>query len=136
MPQKVTTYNVPAAGGVPTVIRCTQTTVEMHIVEDSNANAGVQQGYIYQTLTSQGQPTLASYKVGTAITVNKSISATTPLVITSGPNDHHPHRLPIGTGGSSPNPVCPGGPVTTGTPVLQITSATATPTTVDVTEWD
>lgn len=126
MPQKVTIYAIPAAGSPPVVIRCTRVTSRMEIVE----NPGYQ-GLIAQDLTSTGQKTLASYTVGPAYDVQPDQE---PLVFAGYPGDHPPNTVPIGTGGSSPDPVGPGGPVTLGTPIVQLTSLTATATSVRVTE--
>ncbi len=129
---------IPASTGVPTVIRCTRVTSRMQIVEDGAANAGVQQGLTYQQLTpnSTTAPQTAAnpneWTVGPAIQVPPGQE---PIVFAGYPGDHPPNTVPIGKGGSSPFPVCPGGPVTLGTPICQITSATATATTIDVTEW-
>ena len=130
---------IPASTGVPTVIRCTRVTSRMQIVEDGAANAGVQQGLTYQQLTpnSTTAPQTAAnpneWTVGPAIQIPPNVSLE-PIIFQSKRNDHSPNRQPIGNGGSSPYPVCPGGPVTTGTPICQVTSASALATVIDVTE--
>ena len=130
--QKTRVINVPAAGGVPVVIRCTMVTEAMTIQEDGSANNGFQQGLIYNVLTPKKSATANAWTVGPAIQVPPGQE---PIVFAGYPGDHPPNTVPIGKGGSSPFPVCPGGPVTLGTPICQITSATATATTIDVTEW-
>jgi hypothetical protein len=87
------------------------------------------QGLIYQLLTSTG---FGQYTVGPAVTVQDPLE---PIVIAGYPGDHPPNTVPIGNGGSAPNPVGPGGPVTLGTPVIQLTSASAAATEIQVTEW-
>ncbi len=124
---------VPAAGGVPVVIRCTQMTEAMTIQEDGSANNGFQQGLIYNVLTPTKSATGNAWTVGPAIQVAANVSLE-PIVFQSKRNDHSPNREPIGSGGSAPYPVCPGGPVTNGTPICKVTSASALATTIDVTE--
>lgn len=128
--QKATTYNLPAAGQPPLVIRCTMVTRQM-FVQESGLSAAFQ-GITLQLLTSNG---FGRVTAGDAFTIPPS-ELLEPYLIAGAPNDHDPHAPPIGNGGSSPNPVSPGGPVTQGTPVFQATSATATPTTIVVTEWN
>jgi hypothetical protein len=126
---------LPAAGGVPVVIRCTMLTVEMRIQEDSSVNGGIPQGLIYWLLT----PTqFGQYKIGPPVEIipTAATSDFEPLLILGHTNDHNPTREPMGNGGSAPFPVCPGGPVTRGTVIVQMTSASATPTAVNVTEWN
>lgn len=131
--QKTRVINVPAAGGVPVVIRCTMLTEAMTIQEDGSANNGFQQGLIYNMLTPMSSATRTSWTVGSAIQIPPNVSLE-PIIFQSKRNDHSPNRQPIGNGGSSPYPVCPGGPVTTGTPICQVTSASALATVIDVTE--
>ena len=128
--QKVTTYVLPAAGGVPVVVRCTMVTRKMSVQEDGRANAGVFQGLILQLLTSNG---FGDLSVGDsfAIPPNQLLE---PYVIEGAPSDRDPNAPPLGNGGSSPYPCAPGGPITHGTPVFQATSASANPTTIVVTE--
>lgn len=122
MSQKTRLIEVPAAGGDPVIIRCTQITTKISIQEDGSANGGVRQGLIYQRLTSTGH---GQVTVGPAVTV---LPAQEPIVFEDG--------MPIGNGGSSPYPVSPGGPVTQGTPICQMTSVSDNATAVDVTEWN
>ena len=119
-----------ASGGNPVVIRCTRVTTRMEITEDVATNAA-QQGLIANDLTSNGADTLASYTVGPAYSVPPDQE---PLIFAGYKGDHPPNAVPIGTGGSSPNPVGPGGPVTHGTPIVQLTSG-GTAVSVVVTEW-
>lgn len=135
--QKVRKLAVPIAGALPLVVRCTMVTTRMEIVEDAAANAGVRQGLIYQ-LYEPAKAAGATWGVGDLVPGDTIEAAPTdePIVITGHPSDHAPHKEPIGNGGSSPYPVCPGGPVTTGTKIIAVTSATATATSIDVTEWN
>ena len=126
--QKVTTYDLPAAGAAPLVIRCTMITRQM-LVQESGLDAAFQ-GMVIQLLTSTGFGVVA---VGDAFTIPPSENLQ-PYLIAGAPNDHDPNAPPIGNGGSGGVPVAPGGPVTLGTPIFQATSATATPTTIAVTE--
>lgn len=130
--QKVSQYAINGNGGAFTKIRCTLgSTRRMSIVEDGAANAGTQQGLQYQLVTNKG----GDLTFSPTVQVPPDLSLE-PIIIEGGVGDHAPNREPIGTGGSSPFPVSPGGPVTNGTIVLQIRSASATATTIDVTEWD
>lgn len=137
--EKSRLVNIPAKGGAPQAIRCTMTTTKMVIQEDGSANAGTQQGLIYQLLFSTGN---GQFTPGPTITIVAGDPLVTgqpnnqPIVIEAHEGDHSPNRMPIGTGGSAPYPVCPGGPVTNGTPVIQLTSNSAQATVVAVTEWD
>ena len=128
--QKTTTYNLPAAGSAPVVVRCTLLSRQMFVQESGVATDF--QGMTMQLLTSLGFGQVA---VGGAFTVPPT-ELLEPYLIAGAPNDHDPYAPPIGNGGSYPNPVGPGGPVTQGTPIFQATSATATPTTIVVTEWN
>lgn len=122
-------YPVAAAGGAPLVVRCTMVTTRMEIRESVLTNA-TEQGLIYQPLT----PTqFSSFIVGPTIDVPPNFE---PIVFAGHQNDHAPHKEPIGNGGSAPFPVGPGGPATRGTVICQVTSATATPTSISVTEWN
>lgn len=116
-------YAVPALGAAPLVIRCTKVTSKM-VVEETPTNND------FQGLSGNRLKALAFG----AVFVEPLFATTAPIVIEGYPGDHPPHTVPIGNGGSSPLPVGPGGPVTMGTKVLQLTSATATPTNVLVTE--
>jgi hypothetical protein len=141
---------INAAGGELTLIRCSLgCTTKMKIVEDGSANGGVQQGLQYNLLRLPfpGENTAAET---TIVVVDRSgysrlyvVEPTQtlafgngePILIEGYPGDHPPNTAPIGNGGSYPNPVCPGGPVTDGTPILQIISNTADATTINITEW-
>lgn len=129
--QRVTQYNLPAKGGNPVVIRCTMVSSRMEVVEDGSANAGTQQGLIYQLLTPQGN---GFFTAGATVTVAPALSLE-PVLLAGYPGDHPPNTVPIGNGGSGSNPVGPGAQPTLGTAVAQMTSASATPTVADVTEW-
>ena len=132
MSQKTTQYAINGSGGAWTQIRCTLgATRRMSIQEDGAANAGVQQGLQYQ----QGKNDGHTVHYGSTIAIPADL-ALEPFVIEAGVGDHAPNREPLGTGGSYPYPVSPGGPVTHGTIVLQIKSLTATATVIDVTEND
>lgn len=127
--QKTTQYNAPAAGGNPVVIRCTQVSSRMSLQEDApGGEAYVFQGFIYQLATMLGNGT---YSLGPAIHVAPTEE---PVTIAGYPGDHPPNTVPIGNGGSSPFPVCPGGPVTHGTVICVATSATGTAIVIDATE--
>lgn len=135
--QKVRKLAVPAAGAAPLVVRCTMVTTRMEIREDASANAGVAQGLIYQLYqplkvasANQGVGELAP---GDTIQV---LPGSEPIVIAGHLVDHSPHKEPIGNGGSAPFPVAPGGPVTHGTKIIQLTSASGNATSIDVTEWN
>lgn len=130
MSMVVTTYALPAAGGAPVVVRCTQLTSRMEISESVVASADMQ-GLVGQMLKSTGFGTV---QVGEAFDIPPSQSLE-PFVIAGYPGDHPPNTVPIGNGGSTPFPVSPGGPVTLGTPTSQWTSASATPTTIKVVEY-
>jgi hypothetical protein len=100
----------------------------MSLQEDASLNAGVLQGFIYQLLT----PTqFGNFKVGPPIAVAPTLE---PVLIAGYPGDHPPNTVPIGNGGSGTQPVCPGGPVTLGTVVCQVTSLTASAILIDATE--
>ena len=131
--QKTQVIAVPAALGAPVVIRCSQVSSRMSIQEDGSENSGVQQGLIYQLLTPTGAAAANAWSVGPAVNVPPDLSLE-PILIAGYPGDHPPNTDPIGNGGSSPCPVCPGGPVTLGTPVAQVTSASANATKIVVTE--
>lgn len=137
MGQVTTQYDVPAAGGTPTIVRCTRVTSRMEIIENGAANAGQFQGLIYSLLTPLG---FGRNAVGPEINVPGPVGAIgysclEPIVIAGYPGDHPPNTVPIGNGGSGGQPVGPGGPATLGTAIFQVTSATATPTVINVTEW-
>jgi hypothetical protein len=122
---------VPAAGSAPAVIRCTQVSTRMSIKESAAADADLQ-GLVYQPLTPLpfGQVT-----AGAAVNVPPQFEPR-DILVAGYPGDHPPNTVPIGNGGSGGQPVGPGGPATLGTPIVQVTSATATPTSVVVTEWN
>jgi hypothetical protein len=128
--QKATTYDLPAAGSAPVVVRCTQVTRRM-LVQESGVAADFQ-GITMALLTPNG---FGKYMVGDEFTIPPS-ELLEPYLIAGAALDHDPHGFPIGNGGSYPDPVSPGGPVTQGTVVFQATSATATPTKIVVTEWN
>lgn len=137
---------INAAGGGFTLVRCSLGgTTKMKIVEDGASNGGVQQGLQYNLLRLPN-----AGEVGTLLVVDRSgysrlyvVEPTQtlpfgngePILIEGYPGDHPPNTAPIGNGGSYPNPMCPGGPVTDGTPLLQIISNTADATTINITEW-
>ena len=130
--QTVSQYALNVKGGAWTEIRCTLgATVRMTVAEDGGVNAGALQGIIYQLARNSG----GDLTWGPSIQVAASVVGE-PFTIAGNPEDHAPHKEPIGTGGSNPYPVAPGGPVTHGTIIFRATSATATPTTIDVTEND
>lgn len=124
MPQIVSTYAIPAAGSTPVIIRCTRVTSRMEIVEQPGF-----QGLIYQQLTPKG---FGVNTVGPAVQVQDSQQ---PIVFAGYPGDHPPNTVPIGNGGSGSQPVAPGGPTTLGTPICQLTSASAVATSVAVSEF-
>lgn len=127
--QKVTTYNLPALNANPVTVRCTMVTRKMSVQESAAADANFQ-GVTMRLGVSNG---FGQVTWGDWFTIAKD-ALLEPYVIEGAPNDHDPNAPPLGNGGSSPYPVSPGGPVTQGTPVFQATSATATPTTIMVTE--
>ena len=127
--QKTTQVAVPAAGSAPVVIRCSMMTAVMSIVEDGAANGGALQGLVVEDLTSKG---FGAVTVGVA----RNLPPTQEPLVYGTPNDHDPHKPPIGNGGSGGVPVSPGGPTTIGTPICQLTSASANATVVNVTEWN
>jgi hypothetical protein len=130
--QKISQYAINGNAGAFTKIRCTLgSTHRMSIVEDGSANAGVQQGLQYQLATNIG----GDITYGPTVQVPPNLSLE-PIVIEGNPADHAPHKEPIGTGGSAPYPVGPGGPVTHGTIVAQFKSFSGNATTINVTEWD
>jgi hypothetical protein len=133
MAQKVRLIALPVVGSAPVVIRCTQVTSRMEITEDSGLNAGVQQGLQGNFLTSNGQGGVTAGPLLTWIPNANDLQE--PIVIAGYPGDHPPNTVPIGNGGSSPYPVSAGGPVTLGTRIIQLTSASATATQVRVVEW-
>lgn len=128
--QKATTYNLPALGGMPVVVRCTMVSRQM-FVQESGLDASFQ-GITMAMLTPQGFGNMA---VGNTFTIPPA-ELLEPYLIAGAPNDHDPNAPPLGNGGSYPNRVGPGGPVTQGTPIFQATSATGNPTTIVVTEWN
>lgn len=141
MGQKVRVIPVPAAGGVPVVIRCTQVTTRMTIQEstatEATAPAGntatvPAQGLVISLLTPEANNLPNSWTVGPALNIFAFFE---PFVVAGYPGDHPPNTVPIGNGGSFPYPCAPGGPVTTGTPICQVTSG-GTATDIIVTEWD
>ena len=130
MGQVTNVYALAAAGGAPLVIRCTRLTSRMEI-QESVQTAAECEGIEYSLLT----PTqFGKFTVGPVVSVPPSQSLE-PIVVAGYPGDHPPHTVPIGNGGSSPYPVAPGGPVTQGTVVLQATSASASTTSIAVTEF-
>lgn len=131
--QRATTYAIPAEGGNPVILRCTMVTRKVAIVEDASGNGGVMQGLRYQLPQSINGFGVVTW--GDWIEVPPSDSLE-PIIITGGPDDHDPTAPPVGNGGSYPYPVSPGGPVTLGTPICQITSLGANATVVAVTEWN
>jgi len=124
MPQNVSVYAIPAAGSTPVIIRCTRVTNRMEITEQPGF-----QGLIYQQLTPKG---FGVNTVGPAVEVQDSQQ---PIVFAGGKGDHSPNAAPIGNGGSGSQPVAPGGPETLGTPICQLTSASAVATSVSVVEY-
>lgn len=133
MTQRVSLYVLPAVGGAPVVIRCTQVTSRMEIIEDGTLTTGTMQGLQGSFLTPNGQ---GGWTVGgvTDFPPNAN-NEQEPILIAGYPGDHPPNTVPIGNGGSAPYPVAPGGPVTHGTPIIQLTSMTAEPVQVRVAEW-
>jgi len=139
---------INADSGAFIIVRCTLGgTTKMKIVEDGSANGGVQQGLEYNLLRL---PFPGENPANTLLVVDRSgyrrlyvveptvtlaLGNGEPILIEGYPGDHPPNVAPLGNGGSYPNAVCPGGPVTDGTPILQIRSATASATTINVTEW-
>lgn len=95
----------------------------MLLKESVATNAGLQ-GFIYNLATPNGNGT---FTYGPDVLVPPQLE---PELIAGYPGDHPPNAVPIGNGGSSPLPVCPGGPVTHGTIVCLIRSASATPTSI------
>ncbi len=126
--QRATTYNLPAAGSAPVVVRCTMVSRQM-FVQESGLDAAFQ-GITMALLTPLGFGKVA---VGDTFTIPPT-ELLEPYLIAGAPNDHDPNAPPIGNGGSSPNPVGTGGPVTLGTPSCPATSAPATATTNGGTE--
>ena len=137
-----------AVGGAFTLVRCSLgCTTKMKIVEDGSANGGVQQGLEYNLLrlpfpgevpaTTEVIVDTSGYKRVYVVEPLQTLAFGNgePILIEGYPGDHPPNTAPLGNGGSYPNPVCPGGPVTDGTPILQIKSATANATTINITEW-
>lgn len=139
-----------ANGGAFTLVRCSLgATDKMKIVEDGASNGGVQQGLVYnllripfpgevvapanQLIVQDQSGYRRQYVVEPLQTL--AFGNGEPILIEGYPGDHPPNTAPIGNGGSYPLPVCPGGPVTDGTPILQIKSATANATTINITEW-
>jgi hypothetical protein len=100
-------------------------------IQESVATAAAAQGLEYQLLT----PTqFGNFTAGDSVLIPPSQSLE-PLIIAGYKGDHPPNAVPIGNGGSGSQPVAPGGPQTLGTPVVQMTSASASTTEVAVTEW-
>ena len=130
MPEVQTAYTAPAAGSAPLVVRCTRVTSRMTFVEANATNTGPF-GLIYNLLTALP---FGKYTVGPTVMIPAQYEPE-PTLIAGYPGDHPPNTVPIGNGGSGGQPVAPGGPETLGTPIFQVTSASATPTTVLVTEW-
>jgi hypothetical protein len=128
MPQVTNVYALAAAGGAPVVIRCTRVTSRMEIRESVGTNAA-EQGLVAQQLTPVQ---FGNFTIGGAYDVPPNQE---PLLFAGYPGDHPPNTVPIGNGGSGSQPVAPGGPQTLGTPIVQLTSLTATPTSVSVTEF-
>lgn len=143
---------INASNGAFTIIRCSLGSVsKMWIVEDGASNAGAQEGLEYNLLrlpTAADTLTPANtlmvvdtsgyqrlYFVEPLITVAAALAPEQePIKIEGYPGDHPPNTAPIGNGGSYPNASSPGGPITDGTPILQIRSAGAA-TNINVTEW-
>jgi hypothetical protein len=126
--QKTTQYAAPVAGGAAVIVRTTQVSSRISLQEDASLNAGVLQGFIYRLATMQGN---GLYVLGPPIAVGPTQE---PVLIAGYPGDHPPNTVPIGNGGSSPFPVCPGGPVTHGTVICVVTSKTASAILIDATE--
>ena len=139
-----------ANAGAFNIVRCSLgATDKMKIVEDGAANGGVQQGLVYNllrlpfpnenltTVTTEFVVDTSGYKRLYVVEPLQTLAFGNgePILIEGYPGDHPPNTAPLGNGGSYPNPVCPGGPVTDGTPILQIKSATANATTINITEW-
>jgi hypothetical protein len=130
MGQVTNTYAVPAVGGAAVVIRCTRVTSRM-TMKESVATIAAVQGLAWNQLYPQG---FGRNLVGPLILVPPDFEP--PEILLAGyPGDHPPNTVPIGNGGSGGQPVGPGGPATLGTAVAQVTSASATPTEIVVTEW-
>lgn len=126
--QKATTYDLPALNANPVTVKCTMVTRRM-LVQESGLSAAFQ-GITMRLGVSSG---FGQVTWGDWFTIPPS-ELLEPYVIEGAPGDRDPHAPPLGNGGSYPFPCAPGGPVTTGTPVFQATSATATPTAIVVTE--
>lgn len=124
---------INAAAGAYTVIRCSKTSSRMEIFEAGDQNGGFQQGLTYQLLTPKSADAASAWTAGPAVNVPPNLSLE-PILIAGYPGDHPPNTVPIGNGGSSPYPCAPGGPVTLGTPIVQIKSL-GLATNVVVTEW-
>jgi hypothetical protein len=130
MGQVQNTYAVPAAGAAAVIIRCTRVSSRMTIKESVATNALVQ-GLAYNLLYPQG---FGRNLVGPLVVVPPDFEPE-DILIAGYPGDHPPNTVPIGNGGSGGQPVGPGGPATLGTAIAQVTSASATPTEIVVTEW-
>ena len=125
--QKVTQYTAPKDSDPPVLVRCTQVSSRMQIQEDA-ATLAAMQGFIYA---------LAYLKGGGDIVWSDDVTVPPqlePTLIAGYPGDHPPNTVPIGNGGSAPYPVAPGGPVTQGTVICRVRSATGSATTINVTE--
>lgn len=130
MGQVQNTYAVPAAGSAAIVIRCTRLSSRMTIKESVATNADVQ-GLAYNLLTPLP---FGKVTVGPQVLVPPDFEPQ-EILVAGYPGDHPPNTVPIGNGGSGNQPVGPGGGTSLGTPIVQVTSGSATPTEIVVTEW-
>lgn len=142
MPQlnpKRTWYAIPVSGAAPLVIRLTTWAKYVEINEDPALNAGVPQGLLYNALTPHADST----------NITKDSEPQFPLMGYAPPSQfngpqlafgdkHNVHSMttgPLGNPGSGGNIDVPGGRPSLGTPLVQLTSNTATATGVIVTEY-
>jgi hypothetical protein len=130
MDMRVRTFVVPALGGVPVVVRCSFTSSRMLVQEAVAGTAtvpaiqtGLSISLLYPNSNTSNNPAL-EWTVGPPFIIPGGENLE-PFLIAGYPGDHPPNTVPIGNGGSFPYPCAPGGPVTLGTPVFQVTSALA-----------
>lgn len=114
--------NLNANSGAYTPVYATQVTRRVEIIEDGSANAGVGQGIIYQFDDGSTTPFTTAYTI---------LPQTEPLVLGDPIPENHGYGLVIGKPAESS-----GGYELPATLLCNLKSASATPTTVRVTEFD
>src|SRR5579862_1011840 len=119
---KTRLININGSGGAWTAVSATQVTRRVEVIEDFSANAGVGQGLAYQFNDGSVTPFTTVYEVA---------PQSEPIILGAPIPQNKGYGLVIGT-----PPDASGGYSIPATLLINLRSATATATTVRVTEFD